>query len=155
MEFLCQHYALLDWLAVPLSFAPRSTKNCFIYGRVNQATLILLYRKKALLYFCCGFYFWRKTAKVGKNWISSLLDVRENTLRGDPFFLFSLWDNCHFPNSKPAGKRDLSESAYPKAECPRKKEKLNKKEEKSLPIRLTRALSYRRHFPYGFKALFF
>lgn len=38
LEFLLEHYALLDWLAVSLSFhRPQSTKKIIIYGLIKQA----------------------------------------------------------------------------------------------------------------------
>lgn len=49
VEFLLEHYALIDWIAVQLSFhGPVKTKNVFIYGRVEQAYVILHSLRKVL-----------------------------------------------------------------------------------------------------------
>lgn len=52
-ESLLEHYALIDWLAVQLSFhRPLQPKNFLIYGRINQAKKILLALKTVLrIYF--------------------------------------------------------------------------------------------------------
>ena len=49
-EDLLEHYPILDWLAVQLSYSyiPRKIDNLLIYGRVNQATQLLFAFNKVL-----------------------------------------------------------------------------------------------------------